>query len=1689
MSRDEWTDVFKSSQKASVRKREVGESCWTGEWRRRRSSLGLDEVIGNWSGSEPWLNINKVLEGDDNDVVSMMRKGRVAVWLDGEATMRCTGAEPTHTLSPQKLFNSPHTKTFEEGTQEDKDMLSTNPLQYAQSRVSIPRKPPTLWAREARLLHHKQSKPLHRGAGGLLSRGMCSSNPLIYPPSWRPAVLISVSVDSISTTLHTMHGDVEPLWVSVSCYACAGGKAQKVCETFWTSFHSGPFRPDAEEYDSRKEPKSCLLHIPHSVYAEGVPCYLVLKVQRLLTGDDYNAITEIYKATKVRTGDAEKMRSKAQEIAEKTWVTRTELGWSVLPLCGGDVAWGDGMERAVSTAGMWRSRGTVPVDQCFACHFDEDKRKLEKINVSIDLRMEQIRPEHVHPLSLSPTANTLGNRSVRHCYVSGSIMTACAPQLPLVPLPPQQFRNDLYLRVNGLSLFKPKIRSDTDIRTFIVEILLRTKPNTHAPPVPQCMIDKDGRGLVSRQYTAVSFHQKDPSFDDEVSVILPEDLHPDLHVFVTIYHISFKRSKQSPLILVGHAFLPLTPNGYLIKESHHELPVLSAGCDAYSRIHEGSENYDSIYNERKEKDFCDNGKPCLSLSVLPVSTLHPNQSTSSERLATLLTWLPHAVRCKDGSHMDALPEMINSIGDIEVDEILRFFTVVVNFLLALLCTTESEAVLDSILTILCRVASADPGSIAWYCDTVFNNEMVPGCGEHQLWKHLLAVLSSCLKNRRIWGGLAYKDVHRYVFQLVLRSLLLTAPVPDDAVNSFRSMGVAFAEACNMTSLPPVVCATWGETIADLVGILRGEDAIKVLTLQVHSCKDMVACAATIQAFVARVPNPLPLIHGIADIVMRISEQLNTQNNRAGILEVIGECISTVTGCSTFTTQQFEYATTLFVPLLPKLLATWRCVKEEAKREKSRLTIAIKTYKDQISSMRKFAQSTADHFNGQRTQEFREETTTIAMTIVAKQTALADLEEKLDVVLKGEESELRSIGLLILGIIEGGEQWSKGTVAEDEAQQVFSLLAEIAGVLCVTGRDASVEWATQLAEHAAMVVLNTCIVHRSSEVAGHIIHTLHLLTMSNSCQKVTEAAMGLALHTVDHDTSGRVWAEVVMVVDIILTVLRGNSSMVQHGVAAMAAILKLASRSSKGAVLSMVLLNRLCQITDIEESTLVAVGVAAEGTLQLEGGKEVEVQWVTRNMLNLMKNRKELLSDAVISSREENGKYVFNVAKVLFGAYSLEEGIVWMGKLIDTHKFHFDSQEACRTHIAVAALLLDISQGLNDASKPAFPQTIHDLLPHESLYALVPYFRTVVTPDHVAYYVQYLHQTFKPSLVDVVDHLRQAVDLFTRVCNFDAAATLKEMVSAVEAENDMVAEAAPTRTSLRRASKLTTPSPERYFYVSARVQGEEERYVARATCGFDDDDSMYQPSRAQALSLPVRMGTLLPEEENVFCSIPVDQCEAEDGRGLFQALAEQQPSEGLRLMCYKTVSPMPSILATLPVVEEHEEWRTERCCVALDLTSLESRLEVMETCVRSQLSDSLSSPTIDSIDSSVCLARASNLLTSTQQLARKFDTDKLEERVREFLADVNYRTPTEPPEVCSRDTVIKDMTSVQIVAVVDALIKRLQSILVFVDESKSSCDMLCSEEKLQELAKLKDRTSSLVKPWQGIVSGLDCVYTS
>ncbi|CAG0892792.1 unnamed protein product, partial [Darwinula stevensoni] len=180
-------------------------------------------------------------------------------------------------------------------------------------------------------------------------------------------------------------------------------------------------------------------------------------------------------------------------------------------------------------------------------------------------------------------------------------------------------------------------------------------------------------------FTSITYHNKSPTFYDEVKMKLPAILTEQHHLFFTFFHISCQRKDpQAPIETpIGYSWLPLYRNGHLVFGDHC-IPV------AMERPPPGYSNIPPDGNMMGIK-WLDNRKGLFSVSVHPVSSVY-SQDQMVEHFLNLCADLEAGI--PPSSNPSAIEmELKKSIADLrygKAEALVSFLPLILDKLLLLM---------------------------------------------------------------------------------------------------------------------------------------------------------------------------------------------------------------------------------------------------------------------------------------------------------------------------------------------------------------------------------------------------------------------------------------------------------------------------------------------------------------------------------------------------------------------------------------------------------------------------------------------------------------------------------------------------------------------------------------------------------------------------------------------------------------------------------------------------------------------------------------------------------------------------------------------------------------------------------------------------------------------------------------------
>ncbi|XP_064467293.1 dedicator of cytokinesis protein 6-like [Ornithodoros turicata] len=409
--------------------------------------------------------------------------------------------------------------------------------------------------------------------------------------------------------------EIEPIFGSMALYDAKERK--KVSENFYFDMNSEPLKRMLTGHvpyqDISTLSRACIFNISNP----STDLFLVVRLEKVLQGD-MNECAEPYMKDE---RNREKVRSSAVAACERLGRYRQPFAWTAISLL--NVVAGIGsLEReasASSDGSSGSSTGTLGRRGSVERRSGSEKRNswsLEDFSTALDTfrpvtltvnsffkqEAERLREEDLFKFlaDLKRPSSALkrlkcipGALRLDISPCQEEVRYSLSPELArLNPYPDEKgrptkellefpsreplrphynFRNLLYLYPRSLN-FANRPGSARNIACR-VQLLCGEHPDTYS--LPALFGKSSCPEVVTEVYTAVTYHNKSPDYQDEIKIKLPAKLTDRHHLFFTFYHISCQRKMEhTPTETpIGYTWLPLFHEGRL-RSGEQSLQVL-----------------------------------------------------------------------------------------------------------------------------------------------------------------------------------------------------------------------------------------------------------------------------------------------------------------------------------------------------------------------------------------------------------------------------------------------------------------------------------------------------------------------------------------------------------------------------------------------------------------------------------------------------------------------------------------------------------------------------------------------------------------------------------------------------------------------------------------------------------------------------------------------------------------------------------------------------------------------------------------------------------------------------------------------------------------------------------------------------------------------------------------------------------
>ncbi|GMF23472.1 unnamed protein product [Phytophthora lilii] len=184
-------------------------------------------------------------------------------------------------------------------------------------------------------------------------------------------------------------------------------------------------------------------------------------------------------------------------------------------------------------------------------------------------------------------------------------------------------------------------------------------------------------------YALVGYHQKNPQFEDEIKICLPEYLTTDHHLLFTFYHVHCKKLQpnQPQQELVGYAALPVIgKDGTIVQDGKYTMNVIPAPVSPKKSSTGGGISLSPGYVGAVRDGVLDNAKTVFSCRSRAISSVHSQDSAVAGFLKPF-----HGGRMPDSaSKEDATVSRLIGLSQSDAPTVRYFFLMISKFVLGYL---------------------------------------------------------------------------------------------------------------------------------------------------------------------------------------------------------------------------------------------------------------------------------------------------------------------------------------------------------------------------------------------------------------------------------------------------------------------------------------------------------------------------------------------------------------------------------------------------------------------------------------------------------------------------------------------------------------------------------------------------------------------------------------------------------------------------------------------------------------------------------------------------------------------------------------------------------------------------------------------------------------------------------------------
>ncbi|XP_053694976.1 dedicator of cytokinesis protein 7 [Sabethes cyaneus] len=560
--------------------------------------------------------------------------------------------------------------------------------------------------------------------------------------------------------------EVEPIFASMAIYDAKERK--KISENFYFDMNSESLRRMLVSHVPYADISTQAREAIFDITNPSNELYLVIRLEKVLQGDIKDSVEPYLKDDKDKYRD--KAKSNASDFCERLGKYRMPFAWTGIYLTNifnGDNLESDkdreSLTSASSSNSLDRKSSSSSFDQFRKRATDMGtltrrgslERKMEKrrswspddfansietfrpisITVSSFFKQESDKMKDEELYKFLPELKRPGALMKKHKCIPGSIKIEISPipedlKCSLTPelakidpypndhtrptkeileFPSTTILNPHYSYRNLLFVSPKELNFSTragSARNIAVRIQLMSGEN-QSDALPAIFGRSSCPEYTAEAFTAVNYHNKQPTFYDETKIALPANLKQNHHILFTLFHVSCQKKPQEVQAAietpVGYTWLPILKDGHL-NVGEFNLPVM---------VEEPPDNYSFIPPDVQlpGTKWLDNHRPVFSVTIDAVTSVHALDDYLDKfiYLCECLDMRKVPPRIGEGNMEREFKRTLQELQSADQEKLVKNLQVILDKLVELLVTTyriggEALSLGQTVFETICQIS-------------------------------------------------------------------------------------------------------------------------------------------------------------------------------------------------------------------------------------------------------------------------------------------------------------------------------------------------------------------------------------------------------------------------------------------------------------------------------------------------------------------------------------------------------------------------------------------------------------------------------------------------------------------------------------------------------------------------------------------------------------------------------------------------------------------------------------------------------------------------------------------------------------------------------------------------------------------------------------------------------------------------